>query len=39
MATHTLLIYILAAFGLSLTPGPNRLLVLTHGAIYGHRRT
>ena len=39
MATHTLLIYILAAFGLSLTPGPNSLLVLTHGAIYGHRRT
>ena len=39
MATHTLLIYILAAFGLSLTPGPNSLLVLTHGAMYGHRRT
>ena len=39
MATHTLLIYIPAAFGLSLTPGPNSLLVLTHGALYGHRRT
>lgn len=39
MATHTLLIYIIAAFGLSLTPGPNSLLVLTHGALHGHRRT
>jgi threonine/homoserine/homoserine lactone efflux protein len=24
--------------GLSLTPGPNSLLVLTHGALHGHRR-
>ena len=39
MASHTLFIYILAAFGLSLTPGPNSLLVLTHGALHGHRRT
>jgi threonine/homoserine/homoserine lactone efflux protein len=28
-----------AALGLSLTPGPNSLLVLTHGALHGHRRT
>ncbi|OGA97222.1 MAG: hypothetical protein A3E25_04840 [Burkholderiales bacterium RIFCSPHIGHO2_12_FULL_69_20] len=28
-----------AAIGLSLTPGPNSLLVLTHGALHGHRRT
>jgi threonine/homoserine/homoserine lactone efflux protein len=33
------LIYAVAAIGLSLTPGPNGLLVLTHGAIYGRRRT
>ncbi|WP_231895227.1 LysE family translocator [Vogesella sp. LIG4] len=28
-----------AAIGLSLTPGPNGLLALTHGALYGHRKT
>lgn len=39
MAWHTWLIYLLAAIGLSLTPGPNSLLVLTHGALYGPRRT
>jgi homoserine/homoserine lactone efflux protein len=31
--------YTLAAIGLSLTPGPNGLLALTHGALYGARRT
>ncbi|MBD9484712.1 LysE family translocator [Pseudomonas sp. PDM14] len=39
MALHTWLIYLTAVLGLSLTPGPNGLLALTHGAIYGHRRT
>ncbi len=39
MALHTWLIYLFAATGLSLTPGPNSLLVLTHGALHGHRKT
>ncbi|WP_454254965.1 LysE family translocator [Pseudomonas sp. Marseille-Q8238] len=39
MALHTWLIYLVAVIGLSLTPGPNGLLALTHGALYGHRRT
>ncbi|MBB2494925.1 LysE family translocator [Aquipseudomonas ullengensis] len=39
MALHTWLIYFTAIIGLSLTPGPNGLLALTHGALYGHRRT
>lgn len=39
MAMHTWLLYLAAAIGLSLTPGPNSLLVLTHGALHGHRRT
>lgn len=38
MALDTWLIYLLASIGLSLTPGPNSLLVLTHGALYGTRR-
>jgi threonine/homoserine/homoserine lactone efflux protein len=39
MALHHWLLYLAAAIGLSLTPGPNSLLVLTHGALHGHRRT
>ena len=39
MALHTLLLYLLAALGLSLTPGPNSLLVIAHGALHGHRKT
>lgn len=39
MAWHTWLIYLVAAVGLSLTPGPNSLLALTHGALHGHKRT
>lgn len=39
MALDTWFIYLLASIGLSLTPGPNSLLALTHGAIYGGRRT
>jgi threonine/homoserine/homoserine lactone efflux protein len=35
---HTWLIYFLAALGLSLSPGPNGLLALTHGALHGRRR-
>ena len=33
------LLYTAAAVGLSLTPGPNGLLALTHGALFGARRT
>ncbi|MBH3410144.1 MULTISPECIES: LysE family translocator [Pseudomonas] len=39
MALNTWLLYLLASIGLSLTPGPNSLLALTHGALYGARRT
>jgi homoserine/homoserine lactone efflux protein len=33
------LIYLVAATGLSLSPGPNGLLALTHGALHGRRKT
>jgi homoserine/homoserine lactone efflux protein len=33
------LIYFVAVIGLTLTPGPNGLLALTHGAIYGSKKT
>lgn len=39
MTIHLWLIYLVAAVGLSLTPGPNGLLSLTHGACYGFRPT
>jgi homoserine/homoserine lactone efflux protein len=39
MAPQTWLLYLFAAVGLALTPGPNSLLVLTHGALHGHRKT
>ncbi|MFN4103856.1 MAG: LysE family translocator [Tepidimonas sp.] len=39
MAFDTWLLYALAALGLSLSPGPNGLLALTHGALYGLQRT
>lgn len=39
MAWHTWWIYLIAAVGLSLTPGPNSLLALTNGALHGHKRT
>ncbi|MCB1757335.1 MAG: LysE family transporter [Gammaproteobacteria bacterium] len=39
MEMHLWLLYLPAAIVLSLTPGPNTLLALTHGALYGHRRT
>lgn len=35
----TWLLYSAAALGLSLTPGPNGLLALTHGALYGVKKT
>lgn len=39
MALDTYLLYVLAATGLSLSPGPNGLLALTHGALHGGRKT
>ena len=38
MDPHTWLVYFLAALGLSLSPGPNGLLALTHGALHGRRK-
>ncbi len=38
MDLDTWLIYFLAATGLSLSPGPNGLLALTHGALHGRRK-
>ncbi|MCG3190014.1 MAG: Homoserine/homoserine lactone efflux protein [Burkholderiaceae bacterium] len=38
MELHTWVIYLLAAIGLSLSPGPNGLLALTHGALHGRRK-
>jgi homoserine/homoserine lactone efflux protein len=34
---ETWIVYLLAATGLSLSPGPNSLLALTHGALHGPR--
>ncbi len=39
MQLDTWLIYFAAALGLSLSPGPNGLLALTHGALHGRRKT
>ncbi len=39
MTLDTWLIYLVAAIGLSLSPGPNGLLALTHGALHGARMT
>jgi homoserine/homoserine lactone efflux protein len=39
MSLNTWLIYLVAATGLSLSPGPNGLLALTHGALHGRRLT
>ena len=38
MDLHTWLVYLAAALGLSLSPGPNGLLALTHGALHGRRK-
>jgi threonine/homoserine/homoserine lactone efflux protein len=37
MQLETWLLYTLAAIGLSLSPGPNSLLAMTHGAMHGTR--
>ncbi len=37
MELQTWVIYLLASIGLSLSPGPNGLLALTHGALHGRR--
>ncbi len=37
MQLETWLIYLVASIGLSLSPGPNGLLALTHGALHGRR--
>ena len=39
MALDTWLLFLAACIGISLTPGPNGLLALTHGALHGSRRT
>lgn len=39
MEFGTWALYAVAAVGLSLTPGPNGLLALTHGALYGTKKT
>lgn len=38
MDLHAWLLYLAASLALSLSPGPNGLLALTHGAMYGHRK-
>ncbi|MFM7533796.1 MAG: LysE family translocator [Rubrivivax sp.] len=38
MDPQTWFVYGLASIGLALSPGPNGLLALTHGALYGPRR-
>ncbi|MCO5118865.1 MAG: LysE family transporter [Burkholderiaceae bacterium] len=39
MQLDTWLLYLAAAIGMSLSPGPNGLLALTHGAQHGSRKT
>lgn len=39
MQFDTWLVFLLASIGLSLSPGPNGLLALTHGALHGSRKT
>ncbi|HDQ4608563.1 LysE family translocator [Pseudomonas aeruginosa] len=39
MEVETWLLYLLTCCGIALVPGPNALLVLTHGALHGNRRT
>jgi threonine/homoserine/homoserine lactone efflux protein len=38
MELGTWLLYLAASVGLSVSPGPNGLLALTHGAIHGRRK-
>ncbi len=39
MQLDTWLIFLVTSIGLSLSPGPNSLLVITHGALHGSRKT
>ena len=39
MQFETWILYLLTCVGMAVVPGPNALLVLTHGAIHGTRRT
>ena len=39
MALDNWLLFLVTSIGISLTPGPNGLLALTHGALHGGRRT
>jgi len=39
MQLHTWLLYLLTCCGIAVVPGPNALLVLTHGALHGNRKT
>ncbi len=38
MTSESWLIYLVAVIGLSLAPGPNGLLAITHGALYGQKK-
>ncbi|MHC8315028.1 LysE family translocator [Pseudomonas sp. LB3P31] len=38
MPFDTWLLYLITCFGISVVPGPNALLALTHGAIHGSRK-
>ncbi|HMM09373.1 MAG TPA: LysE family translocator [Paracoccus solventivorans] len=38
MSFETWLLFLLTSTGIALTPGPNVLLALTHGALHGNRR-
>lgn len=39
MALDTWLLFLVTSLGMSLSPGPNGLLALTHGAMHGSRNT
>lgn len=39
MQLETWLLFLLTSIGMSLSPGPNGLLALTHGALHGSRKT
>ena len=39
MTLHTWLLFFPTCVGMSLSPGPNGLLALADGALYGSRRT
>ncbi|MGY2041372.1 LysE family translocator [Pseudomonas pergaminensis] len=39
MPFETWLLYLLTCCGIAVVPGPNALLVLTHGALHGSRKT